>query len=100
MNYPIIFKKISNYNLNNRLKVSNISNNIRNIKQLIFKVTESCNLACAYCAYGKYYSILWLHRNIVFKSKLCYVYTTAVANKREENGRRRFNTGNKNIAEK
>jgi uncharacterized protein len=29
---------------------------IANLKQLVFEVTESCNLKCAYCAYGELYN--------------------------------------------
>lgn len=33
-----------------------IINEICNLKQLVFEVTDSCNLQCKYCGYGDYYA--------------------------------------------
>ncbi|MFC2101891.1 radical SAM peptide maturase [Bacteroidota bacterium] len=38
-----------------RLKNSDIKKNIASVKQIIFEVTEDCNLDCTYCTYSKYY---------------------------------------------
>lgn len=32
-----------------------ILNNLANLPQLVFEVTDSCNLKCKYCAYGEFY---------------------------------------------
>lgn len=32
-----------------------IFNNLANLPQLVFEVTDSCNLKCKYCAYGEFY---------------------------------------------
>ena len=42
-------------NLEGRLKVADVKKNIESVKQLIFEVTEDCNLNCTYCTYSKYY---------------------------------------------
>jgi len=41
--------------ISDRLNAQSIFSNIKHLKQITFEVTEKCNLACAYCAYGKYY---------------------------------------------
>ncbi|TSA29167.1 MAG: radical SAM peptide maturase [Bacteroidetes bacterium] len=42
-------------NIEGRLKVSDIRKNISTVKQIIFEVTEDCNLSCTYCTYSKFY---------------------------------------------
>ena len=37
------------------LEKSMVSNNIVNIKQVVFEATDSCNLNCTYCSQGKLY---------------------------------------------
>lgn len=37
------------------LEESIVEDNIRNIKQVVFEVTDSCNLNCTYCAFGELY---------------------------------------------
>lgn len=49
------FKPKRRINLNGTLSSKDIKDNISRIRQLIFEVTEDCNLACTYCAYSKYY---------------------------------------------
>ena len=44
--------------ISDRLNAQSIFSNIKHLKQITFEVTEKCNLTCAYCAYGKYYSIV------------------------------------------
>lgn len=34
---------------------NHIAANLANLKQLVFEVTDSCNLRCTYCTYGKFY---------------------------------------------
>jgi len=48
--------KVEKSNISERLLSFDIIKNIRYLKQITFEVTERCNLACAYCAYGKYYN--------------------------------------------
>lgn len=38
-----------------RIAAEDIRNAIVNLKQLVFEVTDMCNLACKYCAYGDMY---------------------------------------------
>mgnify|MGYP000975947596 CR=1 FL=1 len=33
-----------------------VLNNIANLPQLVFEVTDACNLKCKYCAYGEFYN--------------------------------------------
>jgi uncharacterized protein len=35
---------------------NSISTNIVNTSQIVFEITDNCNLDCDYCVYGKYYS--------------------------------------------
>lgn len=37
------------------LEESIVEDNIKNIKQVVFEVTDSCNLSCTYCAFGELY---------------------------------------------
>lgn len=37
--------------------------NITKVKHIGFEVTDGCNLACTYCAYGKYYNDYDIRRN-------------------------------------
>lgn len=41
--------------LNRRVTSDAIKKQLANIKQITFEVTDSCNLKCKYCGYGKYY---------------------------------------------
>ncbi|MCK9219397.1 MAG: radical SAM peptide maturase [Bacteroidales bacterium] len=41
--------------LTGRLRASKVTNNLTSIKQVIFEVTEDCNLSCTYCIYSKFY---------------------------------------------
>ena len=38
------------------LNKSNISYLLSNLRQIVFEVTDACNLKCKYCAYGEFYS--------------------------------------------
>ena len=49
------YSKRKRLNLEGRLHSSDIDDNITRIKQLIFEVTEECNLQCTYCTYSKFY---------------------------------------------
>lgn len=49
------FKPARTINIDGRLKVSDVRKNISSVKQVIFEVTEDCNLQCTYCTYSKYY---------------------------------------------
>ena len=33
-----------------------VLNSLANLPQLVFEVTDACNLKCKYCAYGEFYS--------------------------------------------
>ena len=37
------------------LNKSNISYQLSNLRQIVFEVTDACNLKCKYCAYGEFY---------------------------------------------
>lgn len=37
------------------LEESVVENNIKNLRQVVFEVTDSCNLSCTYCAFGELY---------------------------------------------
>lgn len=39
-----------------RLSTDNLKYQLANLKQLVFEVTDSCNLNCTYCAYGHLYT--------------------------------------------
>lgn len=49
------FKPAKPINIKGRLKASDVKKNITSVKQIIFEVTEDCNLNCTYCTYSKYY---------------------------------------------
>ncbi|MDR1371077.1 MAG: radical SAM peptide maturase [Dysgonamonadaceae bacterium] len=38
-----------------KLEESTVRENIINTKQIVFEVTDSCNLSCTYCGFGKFY---------------------------------------------
>jgi len=38
------------------LKKQDIEFSVANMKQLVFEVTDACNLKCKYCAYGEFYN--------------------------------------------
>lgn len=38
-----------------KIEVNNIKNNLTNLSQLVFEVTDVCNLKCRYCGYGELY---------------------------------------------
>ncbi|MFH1937187.1 MAG: radical SAM peptide maturase [Bacteroidota bacterium] len=48
-------KQARDINIEGRLKASDVKKNMTSVKQLIFEVTEDCNLNCTYCTYSKYY---------------------------------------------
>jgi sulfatase maturation enzyme AslB (radical SAM superfamily) len=37
------------------ISATEIENNLLNLKQLTFEVTDACNLQCKYCCYGDVY---------------------------------------------
>lgn len=42
--------------LSDRLTAETVKSSLANCHQLTFEVTDSCNLDCAYCAYGRFYN--------------------------------------------
>ncbi|HCK23606.1 MAG TPA: hypothetical protein DHW31_02300 [Bacteroides graminisolvens] len=46
-----------------RLTADMIRNKVVNLKQLVFEVTDSCNLRCKYCGYGDLYEGYDIRRN-------------------------------------
>lgn len=44
-----------------------ILNNLANLPQLVFEVTDSCNLKCKYCAYGEFYDDFDIRENKMMK---------------------------------
>jgi uncharacterized protein len=51
------FGLFENYERNNfiRINSSNIQKWLANTDQIVFEVTDSCNLKCSYCGYGEFY---------------------------------------------
>jgi uncharacterized protein len=49
------YKPRKRLNLEGGITPAIIDDNIQRIKQLIFEVTEDCNLSCTYCTYSKFY---------------------------------------------
>lgn len=49
------FKK-PEHNFTSSLGLDNIVNKLANIRQVLFEVTDACNLNCKYCGYGELYS--------------------------------------------
>ena len=49
------FKPLQMVNLDGRISTTDVKGNIASVKQIIFEVTEDCNLNCTYCTYSKYY---------------------------------------------
>lgn len=49
------FKPKERMNLDGKLRPVTIEENLGQLKQFIFEVTEDCNLSCTYCAYSKFY---------------------------------------------
>ena len=43
--------------MNNKKYITsdNVVSELANLPQLVFEVTDSCNLRCKYCAYGEFY---------------------------------------------
>ena len=41
----------------------NIRYQLQNLRQLVFEVTDKCNLNCAYCTYSDLYSKAYDHRD-------------------------------------
>ena len=65
-----------------RLNLDIVKYNIANLKQLVFEVTERCNLNCTYCAYGQLYCDYDIrqNRNLSFdigKKIIDYVITSS-----------------------
>lgn len=53
------FKDINNYKddrYNHRIKPDHVKLELANVKQIVFEVTERCNLNCKYCGYGQLYN--------------------------------------------
>lgn len=50
-----VLKPARDINIDGRLKPSEVAKNLTTVKQLIFEVTEDCNLDCTYCTYSKFY---------------------------------------------
>ncbi|HCC50896.1 MAG TPA: radical SAM peptide maturase [Porphyromonadaceae bacterium] len=38
-----------------RMTAGGVYNQLSNIRQIVFEVTDACNLQCTYCSYGKFY---------------------------------------------
>jgi uncharacterized protein len=51
----LIEKHNERFNLKGRLTASDVKESVYSTDQLLFEITEECNLKCVYCAYCKYY---------------------------------------------
>lgn len=69
--------------LNTQLLPERIMSNIINLKQVIFEVTEKCNLRCSYCTYSKYYNNEDKRSNRDFKLKNAYIFLNYLENIRK-----------------
>lgn len=49
------FRQVPGINLHGKLYPGIIEENLGNLKQVIFEVTEACNLSCTYCTFSKFY---------------------------------------------
>ena len=59
MHFNEIFKDVKTYKNtrhNLRIKPAHIKLELANLKQIVFEVTERCNLNCKYCGYGQLYN--------------------------------------------
>ena len=45
-----------NARLSGTLSAEHVQSLLANVRHVVFEVTDDCNMACEYCAYGKYYS--------------------------------------------
>jgi len=59
-----IKKSTDKINLNGRLTPLDVVSNINYLSQVTFEITENCNLACRYCAYGKFYTTVKERTNL------------------------------------
>ena len=62
----------------NRLSNHDIEESFNNSPQLIFEITDRCNLSCEYCGYGKYYNNYEQRKNInmnfdIFKETIFFM---------------------------
>jgi uncharacterized protein len=49
------FNRECTSNLDGIIKPGTIKNQLANLRQVTFEVTDACNLKCEYCGYGKFY---------------------------------------------
>lgn len=45
----------TSYSLNGHISATDVNYSLANIKHIGFEITDSCNLNCTYCIYGKFY---------------------------------------------
>lgn len=45
-----------NHRYDGTISLDTVEYNLANLKQIVFEVTDACNLRCKYCAYGELYS--------------------------------------------
>lgn len=50
------FHSKARINLDGVISPADIQSNMEHIRQLIFEITEDCNLSCTYCTYSKFYT--------------------------------------------
>lgn len=50
------FNTIASPNLTREISALDVKQQLANLRQVTFEVTDKCNLKCEYCGYGKYYN--------------------------------------------
>jgi len=73
------FKPAKTINIDGRLKISDVKKNITSVKQIIFEVTEDCNLNCTYCTYSKYYKNKERHDNYLSFGNVKHTLTELIS---------------------
>ncbi len=49
------FKPVQTKNLQGKIHPGLVEDNLGKVRQIIFEITENCNLSCTYCTYSKFY---------------------------------------------
>ena len=65
----------SNDCLSSRINSHEIELNLANIRQIVFEVTQKCNLSCRYCAFGENYNNHEFreNKNMNFEMASCFI---------------------------
>lgn len=53
--YPQEYHLDNSEHISGKITAKGVWNQLSNIRNIVFEVTDACNLQCTYCAYGKFY---------------------------------------------